>query len=663
MGMIHRIQPSPSLSLFKNRPRLPINGVGRLPLGMTINSVTVEPDFVFCAGAGMVDVAEWRPYKYGEALSRVAVGVAPTVGWGSPYLGCLDDSVKFNGSDYYQAGNNTFGDIGTEDFVFEFVLRKSGSALYVLDKRGAGGIGWYIATSATAIQLYLNDGSASTSNSAALTTDAWYHCMIFADRSGSSQWYIDGVASGAPTVISAEAGTLTRALAFTMCGRTDNGSSPYNSNVAYLAMWKRAAWLDTHLQPTVARHRANLLQGVHPYMARGTATPTVQTRASVAHLDRVINGVTKYFHMGVGALRLSERVDKNGKRLKGYLPETQATNLITYSTTSEGNWTKQDAGDTTSTGVSSPFGATAEGWIADATDGSHRRILTVTTTAAEHTFWGIFKSGLEDWVALYDSVSTVGRYFDLANGVLGGVVTGAPTNSYIVNLGDGWWLCAIVYTTTAAARSAAVYPSEADGDSTYAGDGVNPSILFAHAQVEIGNYHTSPIITDAGAAVIREEDSLRFKGDDGNLGGVGSNKAGDAHARILLPNVNIAVGSGYIFNVSNGGSNNDRMSLFYNTSDVMRFVARAGGADVISLTGTSDPADNAVHDIEAKYQTADGDLLVDGASEDTDTSGTDMPDEQDRIDVGVASAGTLQTNGLVADLEFFDRVLRERNAS
>ena len=118
--------PVPTFTVFKDSPRDPINGVGRLPAALTINSITEYPVLRYTAGGGMVDVNDWRPWGYGENLDRVVVATAPTINSGSPGLGVLDDSVLFNASgDYFRAGNNTFADITTEDFVIEVVLKFS----------------------------------------------------------------------------------------------------------------------------------------------------------------------------------------------------------------------------------------------------------------------------------------------------------------------------------------------------------------------------------------------------------------------------------------------------------------------------------------------------------------------------------------------------------
>jgi hypothetical protein len=54
-------------------------------------------------------------------------------------------------------------------------------------------------------------------------------------------------------------------------------------------------------------------------------------------------------------------------------------------------------------------------------------------------------------------------------------------------------------------------------------------------------------------------------------------------------------------------------------------------------------------------------LFVDDSSEATD-SDCDMPDGLDRVDIGSNHNAAQQTNGLVADVDLFERVLREPNA-
>ena len=160
-----RGQPAPSLSLFKDSPRIPINGVGRLPAPLTINSITEYPVFRYNAGGGLVTATEWNPWGYGEALPVVSVATPPTLANGSPALGPLDDSVLFNTSDYYQAAGNTFADVTTEDFVIEFVFKMSATAtVRIINKRDGASKGYevYVSPAGGANSCYIADATGNS---------------------------------------------------------------------------------------------------------------------------------------------------------------------------------------------------------------------------------------------------------------------------------------------------------------------------------------------------------------------------------------------------------------------------------------------------------------------------------------------------------------------
>jgi len=600
----------------------------------------------------MVDVSDWRPYKYGENLDIAGGGADPTMAQGSPYLGSLDDSVLFNAADYYQASNNAFADITTEDFVFETVIKWSATATPgIFNKRS--GAGYRVYSSAGKARMNFYDGIAVINTySATLIHGVWYHLLCFVKRNGFSQWYVDAVASGAAVNASGAAGSLSSATPFLLGTTTGIGS--YDSNIAWAALWKRTAWLDTHLQATVARSRANLVQGVTPYMARGTALPTVQTRASLAHLDKIDkDGVTKYYHMGSGAMRLSDRVGTNGKRLRGYLPEPQSTNLITESSDFT-SWTKNDPGDTFSSGSVGPLSSEI-GHICDATIGIHQikcPVNHVMSNGVQYVHHAIIKAAADDWVALYDSRGE-GRYFNVADGSIGAVLTGAPDDSYIVSLKDGWFLIAIVTTGDGSARNTRLYPSSGNGVVTTSGDGVNPNLWYAHAQLEIGTCHTSPIATDGGAA-IREEDDLRFNSADGNIGGVGSNRAGEFRCRVLLPSYASTVAKTW-FTLTDGGSSVERIRGQVNTSSQPVSTSPTQW----SVVGTTDMASGSIVKIRQPWQTDLASLYINGSEEGVRETTCIPPDELDRLHIGEEQTVVTQFSGLVADMEWFERVQRE----
>ena len=633
---------------------------------MTINGITVAPDFIYNAGGGLVESDVWMPYKYGEHLNRVAVATPPTLNAGSPYLGRLDDSVKFNASDYYQAGNNTFADITTEDMVIETIFKFSGvAAERIIEKRNGNTPGWAVTNaSATTAQLYLHSITPVGLGviTSTLIVDCWYHVIWFVDHSGFSSVYVDGVLANTQTSPGA---SYTNAEPLAIGARSTSGTDPYSSNIAWAAMWKSASgWFPSDAaglaaQLVIARERANLVQGVHPHMARGTATPTVQTRASVAHTDKIErDGTRRIYLMGSGALRLAERIDANGKKLKGYLSEVQVTNLQTYSEDmTQGVWTKGNASITNTSTTALPNGDTS---VSDV-------IHEDATVAAQHyaqaqacsftntnkyvcSFW--VKSINRDWmtVTLNNNGTTITFSVDASDGTIGTATN--ITETGVEPWRNGWrrfWFSWTHNETTT--RRITFFLSEANNDTVFGGLDQDSMYLWG-VQVEAGvDYPTSYMPTGA-TEEIREEDSLRFNAADGNIGGTGSNQAGEMLGSILVPNIdNTAILS--VFSLNVGGGASDRMLLNVATTDGPNFLVKVGNITQASLFGGTNITDGVIHTLRPLWQTDSVGLFADGALDVAEDTDCNIPTGLNRLDVGCDRSSVLQPNGLISDIEFF----------
>ena len=124
--------------------------IANLPAALTINGITVMPTLRY--NVGDANGTNWAPWGYGETLTLQA-GTAPTYNNGSPLLGSVDDSVKFNAGGYYQAGNNTFADITTEDFVVEVITNVGfNSTIFSKSNEAGNRYGYICGSSSTYLQ-------------------------------------------------------------------------------------------------------------------------------------------------------------------------------------------------------------------------------------------------------------------------------------------------------------------------------------------------------------------------------------------------------------------------------------------------------------------------------------------------------------------------------
>lgn len=650
----------PTFFLFKG---LAFNGVDQLDPNLTINGQTVTPSLRYKGGDA--DGTDWAPWIYG-GNTELQVGTAPTLNDGSPLLGSNDDSVCFNEGGYYLDPGNTIGDITTEDMVVEIVLKKGPVGNLSIAGKRSGDAGWtFDKRSGGEVRFLLDNGiDAPVTLISAALSEGWIHILIFANKSEGSanggQLYINGVASGSGADFSA-LGSITSAASLAIGSRSD-GVFDFDSEVAYLAMWQLDAWHQEGASgpaewATIAKERFNRLIGIYPQVAKGTAIPTLQTRATAAYLDKLedSNTTRKLYQVGPGWMRVVSRLDDASEEIQGYLPEISAENKALQSEDLDTTWAQIDAGDSVGGSVEVPNKTTSvtAGLIPDATDGPHGVSQAVTVTAATWAFsvWG--KRGDTDWLLIdNDTIANGKAWFDLNNGVVGTTQAGI-IDADIHDYGDGWFRCEYIFTGTAAAHSLEIRMADADNDTAYSeGDGVGVGLYAWGAQCELADHHTSYIPTTT-VAVTRNADLLQYKGDDGSIKDTG---VGHLEVTILKGNQD-SESDQYITNISDGGAAGDRISLFERSiDDVALLETRAASGNQGDALGSSDLSDGIKHDIIASWNTDSVGVAVDSVHEGGDDSAS-TPDALDEIDIGMDAGSANQFNGVIGAFTLFAKAL------
>jgi hypothetical protein len=228
-----------------------------LPRSLTINSITQAPTlFYVAADAGGTTWAEDAGQAAG-LLTESGSGTSPTYGNLSHILGDRRHAVQYQSGKPHTPAGTAFGDVTTGDMVVLVVVRYNTATDFsgLCGKRDGAGTfpGWGVRRPTTnVIQLIIDTGGADCSvDTATLTNSTWYAAMCFVDRSASAQWYVNGAASGAAVDVSSCAATITNSKKF-MIGNVGDSRDAVDQTIALAALWTRAAWLDTHLQATVA---------------------------------------------------------------------------------------------------------------------------------------------------------------------------------------------------------------------------------------------------------------------------------------------------------------------------------------------------------------------------------------------------------------------------
>lgn len=639
-----------------------LNGLARLNPSLTINSITVTPDFVY--EGKNASAASWTASTYGNTLSATENGTDLTTDLDTPFMNTTDEAVKFNGGDYMQDAATSLGNMTTEDFVMEMVFRFSGATTEgLLSKKIAGGAdGWDItSSSATALTLTLNESGGTDSASlasTALVANTWYHAIIFGDRSGSAIWYVNGAAGTAAAISSI--GELSTAAKLTLGATRTDGTQPGNHYLAYCAMWKSDSWLDTHLQATVAVERFNRLIGIYPRKAKGTTAPTVQTRATIAHLDKQNDStnVRTLFKVGSGWLRMCSQKQADDELFTGFLSEAANTNLCLQSEDFSTTWA--DVGtldDISVNAIAAPDGnTTADGLIAGLLDEDHGVTQDVTLTSAAYHFSVWAKVGDKNHIYLSDNtVANAYAYFNLATGAVG--TTGAGATARISAWGNGWYRCMIRYTGTVAAHTHQISPAEADNDNVFTGDGATVNTYVWGAQVELmGIGMSSSYIPTTTATATRNADVLYFKGDDGNLGGVGSGKLFTLAYDFMLPDYD-DLASLTALALSDGGSGSEVIYCqIESTNDRCAMYTVVGGSSTSAGTGTTDFANGLKHSFRGLIRVGSTKFLVNGTAQGTAAAPADLPDDLDRIHIGSYATNAINFYGLVGNIRIFKKI-------
>lgn len=241
---------------FRLRPRT--SGYKALPAAITIDGVTVQPA-IRLEGEDATTSA-WTDTLNGNAFAIAGTGADPTFDEQSPGIDCK--RVKFNGAKYYVAASSSVGAIGTNDFVMEVVFQYDpGTGVYIVDKIDpATGIADAVLLYASSgnLLIYVDSAGGAAVNhllASSLVTGAYYHVIIFFDRSGSLVGYVNGTASTAASISAFAADNLAVNGKWATGANGVNGANPYVSGVSYFALWTRASWLVSHLQPGVAAER------------------------------------------------------------------------------------------------------------------------------------------------------------------------------------------------------------------------------------------------------------------------------------------------------------------------------------------------------------------------------------------------------------------------
>jgi hypothetical protein len=446
--------------------------IANLPAELTINGQTVLPSGRY--NASDANSVEWSVWDYGSVLTATG-GTLMSFNQGSPLLGIVDDSLTFNNGRYfYRVGDTAYLDIGTEDWVLEFLIKPNSAAGFEHYKWGSGAVhtgGYYSQTGGTNRVSVGVKGTTSGNTQFTyldIPEESWRFCTSFYDASETEQngfrLYCNTIQSSVwqnandCSVI----GTLTNSGSYSLGNTSD-------VDMAYAAVYIKSGWFGGGAtNPTewqqIHNERFYKLINTYPEYAYGVKIPETHTRASVGYIQKKEFG-TNYF-------QYSEEFDESSVW-------TPVLATINDNSTTD------------------PFGGTAADAIVSAVSaGGHyvKQSYTPSTTS-NYTLSVWAKAGAEDWLLIYNITDNRFSYFNLNTGAAGANNTNGEG---CVGYSDGWYRCYISdYFSALTAKDIRIYSAEADSDFSYTGDGSSDYLHMYGAQLElVGTMNAYSVTTD-----------------------------------------------------------------------------------------------------------------------------------------------------------------------
>jgi len=233
------------MTTIKSQSRSPLfhldfaSGVHNLDTIMDVDGSKVEPTFIYLGG--MATANTWLPYKYGDTLSIVRTGDAPTLNDGSPLLGPLDDSVRGNfGKNYQRVGDNDYANLSGDDVWVKVICTYADETTRIFSKQS--GAAWFELQQNPSSQLRMAFGPPSNVLIVpGLLEGEWYVLDFVFDRSGSARAYKNGLPVDTEDITSVV--ELDTPGSFNVLGWQHSVNTTTGS-LAYLALWQKAGWFD-----------------------------------------------------------------------------------------------------------------------------------------------------------------------------------------------------------------------------------------------------------------------------------------------------------------------------------------------------------------------------------------------------------------------------------
>ncbi|NIU03756.1 MAG: hypothetical protein GWN29_04870 [Gammaproteobacteria bacterium] len=643
-GIYHGFHKLPRSRYPRAKPLIEIGGsdsggAAALAQSLTINGTTVAPTFWY---QGENASASGWTATVGDDLT--AAGSGGTFGDDVPMPTAAGKAFNGDGSRYFSASDTALGSMTTEDFVVEGIICQNTGSNGRFASTFTTGYGWAFYNNANdklAMYIYSAGGGQNIQTAAAsVSPGIWYHFMAFASRSttGFGQAFLNGTASGAAVDLSSVT-DISNSQPLTL-GADADGTNAADRPIAFVALWKRANWLDTHLQATIAQQRFATLTGVAS-TRYGYPTHT-DLRSTVAHMEKQAStDGQRIFAVGPRWPRIETVPDAVLRYSSGYRSELAATNKLVNTHAPDGaSWTQTrcTVGDDDVNGPTrfQDAHSVSEDGTATAT---HVVTQAVNVTADTYLVSVCAKASNRAWFRLSLSSPTDGDesvYFDLVGGVIG--TTTGTVRQGIRYLGQGWHHCWFTRThATAEAGTFSIDLADADGSNSFSGASQESILIWGPMVVQDKG---SPVtyVESGAAATERTADVLEYTS-------LALPVASTMVCDILSDTSGAAAVRAYVSRNADAATN--RSLLWTNGSEESLVTSITGGATVANITATTSLVNRLWRELRATIATDNVKLYVDGTLEGTPDTSAVIATNHDQLDIGCAWTQGSQPDAVV----------------
>lgn len=531
-----------------------------------------------------------------------------------------DEGVLGDGVNYFQAGNDTFGDIDTEDAVLALMWSPGDAGNRHGIEKGyyPGFVGYTLYTNAGSAIVDVHDEPLNIST-VGTTPSGIAVAFATIDRSvtDGQRLYINGGAaiknSGDLTTLS----SLSIAQPLTI-GANSAGASPFAGFIYAAAMWKRANWLGSTAElDELAKRFTYQCAGLWPALARrGAECPTV-TRATASGHEVARSSDTRFWQVGAG-LAVADDV---GVPVYG-----AATNLAPGSNRldSASYWTPVELAAQPTAGAKTLGHESACGIVAD-TDNEAHYVQSFAALglsgSTQYTVSVVLEAGAQTWaeVQFYDGTTAWRLFVNLSTGAKG-TTYGTPDATTVQSLGNNRYRVSITATVAASPASSRIYifPAAGDDSRDFAGDGSTVDLyVWEDVQCETGPIPT-PMIRTAGGSATRN--ALHIDRPAAAL----PTFPARCRVRWKWPTARTLDANAYLFCAHDGSADNRAEAWLAASTNVLTVRTRVGATDY-DVTLTGDVADGSEHEALIDFLPGRTVVTLDGRQKAGNRHGATLP--------------------------------------